>query len=75
MGKLPTVTGAEAIAAFRKVGYDVDRVAGSHHVLKHPEREYVLTIPVHGKKAVARGTLRSQIRTAELTVEQFCDLL
>lgn len=75
MGKLPRVTGQQAIVAFGKIGYVVDRVRGSHHILKHPQRKHALTVPVHGSQPLKRGLLRSLIRTADLTVEQFIDLL
>ena len=34
MSKLPSVTGWEAIRAFEKAGFVVDRIRGSHHILK-----------------------------------------
>jgi len=75
MGKLPSLTGKQVIAAFGKIGYETHRIRGSHHILKHPQRTYLLTVPVHGTTSVARGMLRSLIRTAGLDVDEFCDLL
>jgi predicted RNA binding protein YcfA (HicA-like mRNA interferase family) len=34
MASLPAVTAAEVIAAFAKAGFTLDRIAGSHHILK-----------------------------------------
>ena len=72
--KLPVVSGAEALQAFRKAGYEFDRQRGSHVMLRHrdfPHRR--LSIPMH--REIARGTLRALIREAGLTVEQFQALL
>ena len=45
------------------------RQRGSHIILVKPEHIATLSIPNH--KEVAKGTLRSLIRTAGLTVEAF----
>ena len=74
MGKLPVVSGAEAVRAFGRVGYDEDHQTGSHIVLRNrqpPNRR--LTVPNH--KELARGTLRALIREAGLTVDEFTALL
>jgi predicted RNA binding protein YcfA (HicA-like mRNA interferase family) len=72
--KVPQVTGEEAIKAFGGAGYALDRIKGSHRILKHPERRERLSIPVHAGKTLGIGLLRSQIRAAGLTVEEFIDL-
>jgi predicted RNA binding protein YcfA (HicA-like mRNA interferase family) len=37
MTRWPRLTGREIIAALRKAGFDVVRVKGSHHLLRHPD--------------------------------------
>ena len=74
MSRLPVVSGREAIRAFEKIGYAVDRQKGSHVQLRQiaaPHRR--LTVPDH--RTIAKGLLRSLIRDAGLTVEEFRDLL
>jgi predicted RNA binding protein YcfA (HicA-like mRNA interferase family) len=71
---IPRISGREAVAAFRKLGYEVDRQRGSHIILRHaqpPHRR--LTVPDH--REVAKGTLRALIREAGITVEQLSALL
>jgi predicted RNA binding protein YcfA (HicA-like mRNA interferase family) len=71
---LPRISGREAVAAFRRLGYEVDRQKGSHIILRlgqPPHRR--LTIPDH--REIAKGTLRSLIREAGITVEEFSLLL
>lgn len=72
MSRLPVVSGREVIKALEKLGYYVRGRESSHVHLRHPSR-MPLTIPDH--KEIARGTLRVIIRAAELTVEEFRELL
>jgi predicted RNA binding protein YcfA (HicA-like mRNA interferase family) len=74
MAKLPVISGQEALRAFCKKAYVLDHQTGSHLILRQaspPNRR--LTIPNH--KELAKGTLRSIIREAGLTVEEFVELL
>jgi predicted RNA binding protein YcfA (HicA-like mRNA interferase family) len=71
---LPRISGREAVAAFRRLGYEVDRQRGSHIILRHsdpPHRR--LTVPDH--REIGKGTLRALIREAGITVEEFSTLL
>jgi predicted RNA binding protein YcfA (HicA-like mRNA interferase family) len=72
--KLPVVSGADAVKALRKLGYEFDDQEGSHIIVRHqqpPHRR--LSIPNH--KELAKGTLRHLIKQAGLTVEEFDRLL
>jgi predicted RNA binding protein YcfA (HicA-like mRNA interferase family) len=72
--KLPVVSGAEAVKAFGKVGYEVDEQHGSHIILRRAEPPHRrLSVPSH--KELAKGTLRALIREAGLTVDEFARLL
>mgnify|MGYP001018512277 CR=1 FL=1 len=74
MGKLPVISGADAVRAFCRIGYELSHQSGSHMILRlrtPPHRH--LSIPNH--KELAKGTLRGLIRDAGLTVEQFEELL
>jgi predicted RNA binding protein YcfA (HicA-like mRNA interferase family) len=65
------LTGPEAVRAFERLGFALVRVTGSHHVLKRQGHRYLLSVPVHGNKPVAPGTLRHLIQAAGITVEDF----
>ena len=74
MSRLPRIRATEAIAALHKVGFDVVRIKGSHHVLvRHDGRTTV--IPVHAGENLGPGLLRQILRDAELTVDEFRELL
>lgn len=70
--KLPVLSGKEIVKALGRIGYTINDQKGSHVHLRHPVRR-PLTVPNHPE--VARGTLRIIIRDAEITVEQFLELL
>lgn len=72
MSKLRVCSGAEAVKAFRKLGYEVDHQTGSHIILRHPSLRR-FTVPNH--RELAKGTLRALIREAGLNKEQFAELL
>lgn len=74
MGKLPVVSGADAVRAFARIGYEVSHQSGSHIILRRatpPHRH--LSVPNH--RELAKGTLRGLIRDAGLTVDEFASLL
>jgi len=37
MTRLPRVTGQKLLVALRKAGFEVIRIKGSHHFLRHPD--------------------------------------
>ncbi len=73
MVKLPVVSGAEAVKAFLRAGWRVDRQRGSHVVLLKAGHIASLSVPQHSE--LAPGTLRALIRAAGLSVEEFTALL
>jgi len=73
MASLPVVSGKQAVKAFVSAGWVEDRQKGSHLILIKPGHMTSLSVPQH--KELAPGTLRSLIRAAGMTVDQFNDLL
>ena len=69
MPALPVMSGREVVRAFERFGWSVARQSSSHIVMTKPGDIATLSIPDH--KEVAKGTLRSLIRAAGLTVDQF----
>ncbi len=54
------MTSADLIREIKQVGWELDRVRGSHHVFKHASRPGRVVVP-HPKKDLGRG-LVAQIR-------------
>ncbi len=75
-GKLPAMGGKRAVRALERAGFVVDRVVGSHYVTTSPgDATRTVTIPVHSARDLKPGTLRSIIRQAGFSVEEFKELL
>ncbi len=74
-GKLPIISGQEAVRAFERIGYVVVRQKGSHIRLRHASDpiKAALTIPDH--HTLKPGLLRRLIRDARIEVEDFHSLL
>ena len=61
------------VLSLTQIGFDVVRQRGSHITLVRQDPSTQLTVPNH--KTIAKGTLRSLIRDAGLTVDEFIGLL
>ncbi len=75
MSSVPVITGQQAVKAFSKLGFSVARIRVGHHIMKKEGHRYVLSVPVHAGKTLSQGTLQSLIRVAEITEEEFAELL
>lgn len=73
MGRLANISGKEAAKAFEKVGWQAIGQVGSHLVMVKEGRRANLSIPQH--KELSVGTIRALIRSAEMTVEEFLNLV
>lgn len=73
MPPLPILSGLEVVKIFLSLGWEVSRQRGSHIILTKEGSLASLSVPSH--KEVARGTLRSLLRDAGLTVQEFLDVL
>lgn len=69
MGKLRVISGRKLVKVFSKFGWKEIRRNSSHIILIKPGNIVTLSIPDH--KEVAKGTLRSLIRSAGLTIDEF----
>jgi predicted RNA binding protein YcfA (HicA-like mRNA interferase family) len=69
MASLPVLSGSDTVKVFQRFGWSVARQSSSHIVMTKEGEIASLSIPEH--KEVAKGTLRSLIRSANLTVDEF----
>ncbi|KAM3096496.1 type II toxin-antitoxin system HicA family toxin [Phormidesmis sp. 146-12] len=69
MGSVPVMSGREVVRVFEAFGWEVVRQSGSHIIMTKDEEPVTLSVPDH--REVAKGTLRSLIRAAGLTVDEF----
>lgn len=68
------VTGKELIAALRRAGFDVARVRGSHHFVRHADGRATV-VPVHAGETLGPGLLASILRDVKLSRDELQHLL
>jgi predicted RNA binding protein YcfA (HicA-like mRNA interferase family) len=71
MPKLPRISGAQALKALQKLGFEKVRQSGSHVVARRGAKGCV--IPMHDELKV--GTLAGVLRQAEVSVDEFMSVL
>ena len=74
MPSVPSIRGERVVHALGKAGFAVACIAGSPHVMRHPDGRGT-TVPVHHGRDVAKGTLRGILSDTGLTVEELQRLL
>jgi len=72
MPSLPPLSGRDVVKAFTRDGWQMMRQRGSYMILVKAGHMATLSVPDH--REVAKGTLRSLIRSSGLTVEAFAAL-
>jgi predicted RNA binding protein YcfA (HicA-like mRNA interferase family) len=72
--RLPSVTARQVIRVLEAIGFERIRQSGSHATFRHPDGRWTI-VSIHPGKTITRGTLRKILRDADLTVEQFLELL
>jgi predicted RNA binding protein YcfA (HicA-like mRNA interferase family) len=74
MPQVPSLRGERIVRALEKAGFKVARIAGSHHIMRHPDGRGT-TVPVHPGRDVAKGTLRGILSDVGMAVEDLRRLL
>jgi predicted RNA binding protein YcfA (HicA-like mRNA interferase family) len=60
-----TMKSAELIRQLMKEGWTLDRVAGSHHIFKHPTKPGHISVP-HPKADLGKGLIHKLLKQAGL---------
>lgn len=71
MPPLPSWNWRKVVQTFQELGWETARSRGSHFIMVKEGAQATLSIPRH--KVVAKGTLRSLIRSAGITEREFLD--
>lgn len=75
MPKLPVLSGKDLLKVLIAIGFEVVRINGSHHRLKHKDGR-VTTVPIHAGAAIPKGLLRKIIREdLKMELEDFIKLV
>ena len=75
MAKFPSLTARKVVRALKRAGFVEDRQKGSHLVLIHPEKKIRTVVPVHAGRTIKEPLLRAIVRDANLSVDEFMELL
>jgi predicted RNA binding protein YcfA (HicA-like mRNA interferase family) len=67
MPRLPRISGAEAVRAFQRLGFEIARQKGSHIVMRRGASGCV--VPNH--RELKTGTLAGALRQAGVTAAEF----
>ena len=69
MSDYPTLTGSALIRSLKKFGFEVIRIKGSHHFLKHSDGRCTV-VPVHSGETIGRGLLSQILRDCDITKDE-----
>ena len=73
---LPSLKPRQLLRALHKAGFVTHHQTGSHVQLMHPDKPHLrVTVPRHDRFDLPRPVVRSILRQAELSAEEFLDLL
>lgn len=72
MTRLPRISGRDCVAALLKAGFHFKRQHGSHIVLRKDTPFAQVVVPDHSE--LDTGTLRSILRQANISPEEFLEL-
>ena len=50
-----TVSGKEFIKILERKGWTLKRINGSHHILSHPNKTEIISVPVHKNDDLKKG--------------------
>ena len=74
MSKLPAIKGKQLLKILQGVGYILDHIQGSHHVLRRADGKKT-TIPIHGNKEIPKGTLLGILTDLDISKEELVSML
>jgi len=64
----------KVIKILKTLGFEHTRTRGSHWRFVHPDGRKI-SVPIQGNKEIGRGLLRKILRDAEISLEEFEDML
>ncbi len=69
MSTFPAPSGVQLIKTLRHFGFELIRVKGSHHFLRHADGRCTV-VPVHRGETLGRGLLAQILRDCDITREE-----
>jgi len=75
MPRLPRISSRKLLQVLVRAGFYIHHQTGSHANLRHAEKSHLHVVVPRHPGDLAPKTLKSIIHSAELTVEEFVELL
>ena len=72
MTNIPSFDGRKLIRALGRLGFEVVRIKGSHHFLRHADGR-ITVVPVHAKETIGIGLFHKILKDCELSTEELLD--
>ena len=72
MTNLPSLNGRRIIKILHRFGFEVIRIKGSHHFVKHPDGRATV-VPIHRKESIGTGLFHKILKDCELTFTEFLE--
>jgi predicted RNA binding protein YcfA (HicA-like mRNA interferase family) len=74
--RLPILKPREVLRALLKAGFEIHHQTGSHAQLRNPTKPHLrVTVPRHDRFDLPAPVLKSILRQAEMTVDEFLGYL
>ncbi len=74
MTRLPRLTSKEVVEALRRARFELVRVKGSHHFLRHADGRTTV-VPVHAGETIGPGLMAKILADCEMARDEFQLLL
>ncbi len=74
MTQLPSLSGKELLAVLKRAGFEIIRVKGSHHFIRHRDNRSTV-VPVHSGEDIGPGLMAKILRDCELSRDQIQEFL
>lgn len=74
MSRFSNSTRKQLIKGLRKFGFELIRIKGSHHFMRHPDGRCTV-VPVHRGETIGQGLLAQILRDCEITRKELQDHL
>ncbi len=65
-----SIRGKQFVKQLRRLGWQLARISGSHHIMKLEDK--TVSVPVHGNRELAIGTLRALLKQVGVGFEDLC---
>ena len=75
MSKLPSLTARKVVRALKRAGFVEDRQKGSHLIMIQPASKARTVVPIHSGKTIKEPLLRDIRRDANMSIDEFIELL